>query len=62
MPLAQVELMICDQSIIVYPKTDKVEMDKGKSRTFERPEQSSLDEANKRWAEMLAARKNNPKS
>lgn len=61
MPLAQVELMAIDQSIIVYPKTDKVEMDGGKSRTFTRPEQSALDEANEHWARMLAAHKKKSK-
>lgn len=59
LPLAQVELMAIDQSIIVYPKTDKVEMAGGKSRTFARPDQSSLDEANNHWARMLAEHEKN---
>ncbi|MCM1295393.1 MAG: hypothetical protein NC311_07600 [Muribaculaceae bacterium] len=53
--------MAIDQSIIVYPKTDRVEMDGGRSRTFSRPDQRSLDEANDHWARMLAARKKESK-
>lgn len=53
MPVAQTELMAIDQSIVVYPKTDKVEIAGGKSRTFTRPEQESLDEANDHWARLL---------
>lgn len=57
MPVAQTELMAIDQSIVVYPKTDKVEMAGGKSRTFARPEQESLDEANDHWERLLRGHK-----
>lgn len=62
LPLAQVELMATDQSIVVYPKTDKVEKGKGKFQTFTRPERSALDKANERWAQRLARKEAQKKS
>lgn len=53
--------MAIDQSIIVYPKTDKVDMGGGKSRTFTRPDQAALDEANDHWARLLEEHKKNQK-
>lgn len=60
MPVAQVELMAIDQSIIVYPKTDEIEMGDGKKRVFSRPTRDDLDETNRWWqAELERKRKNN---
>lgn len=57
MPLAQIELMVADRPITVYPKKDRVEMGGGKFREFSRPDPRDLSEANDHWARLLASHK-----
>lgn len=49
--------MAIDQSIVVYPRTDTVEMDDGRKRTFTRPTRDELSEVNGWWQSRLEKHK-----
>lgn len=53
MPLCQVELMACDQSIVVYPKEEEVQKDGGKVVKFAKPSLGAIESANERWNKRL---------